>query len=250
VSERAHELGKNYRTDLAVHANVKQTLKALLPLLTDLPREHPRLAELKGNNWSAQRDALRVEAMRAADTVPIDPTHLALRFAEALPRDAVVVDEGLVSSASLPRLLSMRDTRSYYGLASGGLGFAVPGAVGISLALPGRPVAAIVGDGSAMYGIQGLWTAAREKLPITYVIANNRGYRIIKERLVALRKTDRFTGMDIREPGIDFVALGTSLGLRSQRATDPRDIAPALRAAFASGEPNLIDVRVADGFGG
>ena len=188
--------------------------------------------------------------MRAADTSPIDPQHLMLRVAEALPADAVVVDEGLVSTASLPKLLSMRDTRSYYGLASGGLGFAVPGAVGIGLALPGRPVAAIVGDGSAMYGIQGLWTAAHEKLPITYVIANNRGYRIIKERLVAMRKTDTFTGMDIREPDIDFVALGRSLGLKSTRVTDPRDIAPALREGFASGAPNLIDVRVADGFGG
>jgi benzoylformate decarboxylase len=250
ISERAHELGKNYRTDLAVHANVKQTLKALLPLLKDLARENPKLAELKKGNWSTQREQLRGEAMRAAQTAPIDPLCLALRFAEALPRDAVVVDEGLVSSASLPRFLSIRDTRSYYGLASGGLGFAVPGAVGISLALPGRPIAAIVGDGSAMYGIQGLWTAAHEKLPITYVIANNRGYRIIKERLVSMRKTDTFTGMDIREPDIDFVALGTSLGLNSTRVTDPHDIAPALRAAFASGGPNLIDVRVADGFGG
>jgi benzoylformate decarboxylase len=250
VSERAHELGKNYRTDLAVHANVKETLKALLPLLRDLPREHPRLAELKKGNWSTQREQLRVEAMRAADTSPIDPQVLALRFAEALPADAVVVDEGLVSTFSLPKFLSMRDTRSFYGLASGGLGFAVPGAVGISLALPSRPVAAIVGDGSAMYSIQGLWTAAHEKLPITYVIANNRGYRIIKERLVAMRKTDKFTGMDIREPDIDFLALGTSLGLKSTRVTDPHDIAPVLRAAFASGGPNLIDVRVADGFGG
>ncbi|HVQ04436.1 MAG TPA: thiamine pyrophosphate-dependent enzyme [Burkholderiaceae bacterium] len=250
VSERAHELGKNYRTDLAVHANVKETLRALLPLLKDLPRANPRLAELKESNWCAQRERLRVEAMRAADTSPIDPQHLMLRVAEALPADAVVVDEGLVSTASLPKLLSMRDTRSYYGLASGGLGFAVPGAVGIGLALPGRPVAAIVGDGSAMYGIQGLWTAAHEKLPITYVIANNRGYRIIKERLVAMRKTDTFTGMDIREPDIDFVALGRSLGLKSTRVTDPRDIAPALREGFASGAPNLIDVRVADGFGG
>jgi benzoylformate decarboxylase len=111
-------------------------------------------------------------------------------------------------------------------------------------------VAVIVGDGSAMYGIQALWTAAREKLPITYVIANNRGYRIIKERLVAMRKTDRFTGMDIREPDIDFVALGMSLGLNATRITDPRDIAPALRTALASAGPNLIDVRVADGFGG
>jgi benzoylformate decarboxylase len=249
ICERAHELGKNYRTDLAVHANVKQTLKALLPLLQHLPREHARLGELKKTNWSAQRERLRVEVMRAALTSPIDPQYLALRFAEALPVDAVVIDEGLVSTFSLPRLLSMRDTRSYYGLASGGLGFAVPGAVGISLALPGRPVAAIVGDGSAMYGIQGLWTAAHEKLPITYVIANNRGYRIIKERLVSFRKTDRFTGMDIREPDIDFVALGTSFGMKSTRVTDPQEIAPALRAAFASGRPNLIDVRVEDGFG-
>jgi benzoylformate decarboxylase len=250
VSERAHELGKNYRTDLAVHANVKVTLKALLPWLKDLPRDNPRLAELKKSNWSAQRDQSRAEAMRAEGTNPIDPQYLALRFAEALPANAVVVDEGLVSTASLPRFLALRDTRSYYGLASGGLGFAVPGAVGISLALPGRPVAAIVGDGSAMYGIQGLWTAAHEKLPITYVIANNRGYRIIKERLVALRKTDKFTGMDIREPDIDFVALGKSFGLNATRITDPRDIRPALQAAFASGAPNLIDVRVADGFGG
>ena len=73
VSERAHELGKNYRTDLAVHANVKETLKALLPLLENLPRENPKLAQLKKVNWSAQREAARVEAMRAADTSPIDP---------------------------------------------------------------------------------------------------------------------------------------------------------------------------------
>jgi benzoylformate decarboxylase len=250
VSERAHELGKNYRTDLAVHANVLETLKALLPMLQALPRDNPRLAELTTRNWSAQREQLRGEAMRAAQTAPIDPRLLMLRLTEALPRDAVVVDEGLVSTNSLPKLLPLRDTRSYYGLASGGLGFAVPGAVGISLALPGRPVVAVVGDGSSMYGIQGLWTAAHEKLPITYVIANNRGYRIIKERLVAMRKTDKFTGMDIREPDIDFVALGSSLGLRATRVTDPHDLAPALRAAMASGAPNLIDVRVADGFGG
>ncbi len=249
VSERAHELGKNYRTDLAVHANVKETLKALLPLLNELPRDNPRLTELRTSNWSAQREQARAQALRAAETSPIDPHYLALRFTEALPRDAVVLDEGLVSTASLPQFLSMRDTRSYYGLASGGLGFAVPGAVGISLALPGRPIAAIVGDGSAMYGIQGLWTAAHHKLPITYVIANNRGYRIIKERLVSFRKTDKFTGMDIREPDIDFVALGASFGLKSTRVTDPQDIAPVLRAAIASGQPNLIDVRVADGFG-
>jgi benzoylformate decarboxylase len=126
----------------------------------------------------------------------------------------------------------------------------MPGAVGVSLALPGRPVAAVVGDGAAMYSVQALWTAAHEKLPITYVIANNRGYRIIKERLVAMRSSSRFTGMDLRDPEIDFVGLARSFGLAARRVTDPQDIAPTLRAAFASGAPNLVDVRVADGFGG
>jgi len=251
ISERAHELGKNYRTDLAVQADVKQTLRALLPLLKiDRAAAARRLGELRARNWSAQRDKARIDAMLAAETKPIDPQYLALRFTEALPRDAVVVDEGLVSTYSLPKFLAMRGPRDYYGLASGGLGFAVPGAVGISLALPGRPLAAIVGDGAAMYSIQGLWTAAHLGLPITYVIANNRGYRIIKERLVSFRKSDQFTGMDIREPELDFVALARSMGLTARRVAEPHDIAPALREAFASGKPNLLDVRVADGFGG
>jgi benzoylformate decarboxylase len=251
VSERPHELGKNYRTDLAVQADVKQTLLSLLPLLrgkTDRHAGEQRLKALRTRNWSAQRDQARVEAMLAAETSPIDPQYLMLRFTETLPRDAVVVDEGLVSTYSLPKFLAVRGPQDYYGLASGGLGFAVPGAVGISMALPGRPIAVVVGDGSAMYGIQGLWTAAHHRLPITYVIANNRGYRIIKERLVSFRKTDRFTGMDLRDPDIDFVALAMSFGLAARRVTDPQDIAPALREAFASGKPNLIDVRVADGF--
>jgi benzoylformate decarboxylase len=253
VSERAHELGKNYRTDLAVQADVKQTLLSLLPRLRkeqDRGKAEARLAELKPKNWSAQRDKARIEAMLAAETSPIDPQYLMLRFTETLPRDAVVVDEGLVSSYSLPRFLPLRGSKDYYGLASGGLGFAVPGAVGISMALPGRPIAVMVGDGSAMYGIQGLWTAAHHRLPITYIVANNRGYRIIKERLVSFRKTDRFTGMDLRDPDIDFVSLATSFGLPGRRVADPQDIAPALREAFASGKPNLIDIRVADGFGG
>jgi benzoylformate decarboxylase len=249
ISERAHELGKNYRTELAVQADVKETLRALLPLVKRDRSAEQRLAELAPKNWSAQRDKARMDAMLAAETKPIDPQYLVLRFAESLPRDAVVVDEGLVSTYALPKLLPLRGPRDYYGLASGGLGFAVPGAVGISLALPGRPIAALVGDGAAMYSIQGLWTAAHLGLPITYVIANNRGYRIIKERLVAFRKTDQFTGMDLRDPEIDFLALAKSYGLAARRVTDPQDIAPALREAFSSGQPNLIDVRVADGFG-
>ena len=255
LSERGAELGKNYRTDLALQANVKETLKALLPLLRG--RRAPdfaaaaakRIAGLKAVNWSAQRDKARIEAMLAAETAPIDPGYLMLRITETLPQDAVVVEEGLISTRALPALLPLRGPKSFYGLASGGLGFGIPGAVGVSLALPGRPIAVVVGDGSTMYGVQGLWTAAHHKLPITYVITNNRSYRIIKERLVTMRSTAKFTGMDLRDPEIDFVQLGQAFGLATRRVTDPQDIAPALREAFASGQPNLVDMRVADGFG-
>jgi len=188
--------------------------------------------------------------MMAAESTPIDPRFLMLRISEHLPKEAAVVEEALISSLSLPGFLRLRDRQSFYGLASGGLGFAMPGAIGVSLALPGRPVTAVIGDGSAMYGIQALWTAAHLKLPITYVITNNRSYRILKERLVSMRASDKFVGMDIRSPAIDFAGLAGSMGIAARRVTDPNDVVPALREAAERGGPSLIDVAVADGFGG
>jgi benzoylformate decarboxylase len=187
--------------------------------------------------------------MGAAGTAPIDPRYLMLSISETLPQDAIVVEEALTSATSLPGFLHLRDRRCYYGLSSGGLGFGVPGAVGISLAQPGRPVVAIIGDGSMMYGVQALWSAAHLKLPITYVVTNNRSYRILKERLVSMRATDRFTGMDLRDPEIDYTGLARSLGVAAERVTDPQAIVPALRAALQSGGPRLIEVMIADGFG-
>ncbi len=256
ISERDWELGKNYPTELALGANVKETLRALLPLVraqrsgAEAEAAARRLAAFKSRNWMAQRELARTEVMRAAATAPIDPRYLMLAISETLPPDAIVVEEALTSSTSLPGFLELRDRRSYYGLASGGLGFGVPGAVGISLAQPGRPVVAVIGDGSSMYGVQALWTAAHLKLPITYVIANNRSYRILKERLVSMRATDRFTGMDLRDPEIDFTGLARSLGIPAERVTEPQGIVPALRAALQAGGPRLIEVMVADGFGG
>lgn len=124
LSERSAELGKNYRTDLAVQADVKQTLLALLPLLRKNPPPDAgkRLAGLKPGNWTAQRDKARAEAMLAAETSPIDPRYLMLRF---------------------------------------------------------------------------------------------------KERLVSFRKSDRFIGMDIRDPELDFVALARSFGLAARSVADP-----------------------------
>lgn len=256
ISERDWELGKNHATELAIRADVRETLRALNGALrarmtgAQKAAAAQRLAALAGDNWTAKNTRAREEALKAAVAKPIDPRYFMMQIADALPADAVLVEEALTTSASLPAHLRQRDRQGYYGLASGGIGFAVAGAVGISLALPQRPVVALIGDGSALYSIQALWTAANLKRPITYVIANNRGYRILKERLVSFRKTDQFVGMDIREPDIDFVHLAQSMGMPARRVTDPQDILPALREGIASGAPNLLDVAVADGFGG
>ena len=255
ISERSGELGKNYRTDLAVQAQVRETLDALLPVLRtrrsaqSTGQAIERLARLAPRNWAAQRDKASAAALANASRAPIDPRLLMMRISDEMPRDGVVVEEALTSSNSLPGFLRLADRQSFYGLSSGGLGFGMPGAIGVSLALPGRRVTAVIGDGSAMYGIQALWTAAHLKLPITYVIPNNRSYRILKERLVSMRSTDKFIGMDMRDPAIDYTGLARSMGVPARCVTDPADIVPALREAAGRQGPSLVEVIVEDGFG-
>ncbi|NYT75683.1 thiamine pyrophosphate-binding protein [Alcaligenaceae bacterium] len=254
ISERDWELGKNYSTEMALRADVKETLDALLPVLRSRQSEaqavaaRERTAALSSRNWSVRRDAARQAAFARAGDTPIDPSFLMMAIVDALPENAIVVEEALTSTPALMDFLPMRDPNSFYGLSSGGLGFGMAGAVGASLAQPERPIVATIGDGSAMYSIQSLWTAAHLKRPITYVIINNRSYRIIKERLLASRHTDRFVAMDLKDPPIDFVSVARGLGMTAQCVTDPRELASVLRSAFASGEPNLVEVMVADGF--
>jgi benzoylformate decarboxylase len=256
ITERDWELGKNYPTEFAIRADVKTTLRALLPILRSkrsskqASEASRRLRQLASRNWSMQRDEARRQTGEMSISSPIDPRYLMMRLVDALPDNAIVVEEALTAAPALASFLPMRDPNSFYGLASGGLGFGLPGAIGISLAQPGRPVVAAIGDGSAMYGIQALWTAAHLRLPITYVLINNRSYRIIKERLLAGRKTDRFVAMDMKDPPIDFAAVARGLGLTARCVTDPNDIDSALRDAIASALPNLIEVIVDDGFGG
>jgi benzoylformate decarboxylase len=256
VSTRDWDLAKNHPAAIAVDASVRETLVALLPAIDRLrtPAQAAaaarRVAELAGRNWSARRAQLAREAERAAAARPLDPRHLMYRIAERLPADAVVIEEALTAAPHLYAFLRYRDPRSVMGLASGGIGFAMAGAVGASLALPGRPVVAVVGDGSAMYSIQALWTAAHLELPITYAILNNRSYRILKERLVSMRGTREFVGMDFHAPPLDFTALAAGLGVPARRVSDPREIDDALGDLSRERGPRLIEFMVADGFGG
>ena len=139
-----------------------------------------------------------------------------------------------------------RDRYGYHALASGGIGWGLPASVGVSLANPDRPVVCFSGDGSAMYSIQALWTAAHHKLPLNVVIANNGGYRIIKQRLLSFHGDDNYVGMDFADPPVDFAGIAKSLGLEAIRIDNPGELQPKLTDAFRRSGTKLIEV-VVDG---
>jgi benzoylformate decarboxylase len=99
-----------------------------------------------------------------------------------------------------------------------------------------------------MYAIAALWTAAHLRLPISFVIANNRSYRIIKDRLIAMRDSDRFIGMDFNDPAFDFSAMAAGMGVKAQRVDKVAELGPIFKSAFAEEGPNLIDVQISSGY--
>ncbi|MCG8561633.1 MAG: thiamine pyrophosphate-dependent enzyme [Hyphomicrobiales bacterium] len=257
IGQADWEMGKNFAAESAVRADVKTTLAALVPMLRErggaalAERAEAAVAGLAERNWSAKRAALKEGIAQGANgATPIDPDWLMLQLAETVPAHGIVVNEGLTSAGRLPDLLPYRDRYSYHGLASGGIGWGIAGAVGVQLAQPERPVCAVIGDGSAMYSIQALWTAAHLKLPMTFVICNNKSYRILKQRLLAFHQNDDYIGMDFQDPPLDFVSIAEGMGVTAERITDPDAVRPALEAALANGGPNLLDVVIDGSVGG
>jgi benzoylformate decarboxylase len=253
IAQRDWELGKNYPTEIAVRADVRETLAVLTPILADMAsssqtaRAAERLAAVTANNWTEKRAALIEGLQDRSAEMPIYSSYLMHRIVENLPVDAVVVDEGILSTKDLHALLPFRDPQGFFGLPSGGIGWGLPAAIGIQMALPDRPVTAIIGDGSAMYSIQALWTAAHKKLPITYVIPNNGGYRIIRQRLKAFHGNENFVGMKFENPPVNYSELAQSLGVPARAVTDPAEIDTALQEAYDRDGPSLIEVFVERG---
>jgi benzoylformate decarboxylase len=244
------DIAKNYGAEIALKADVKETLRALIPALKTAggaaleARAKQGVAALASKNWSARRATLVEQISKNKDRAPIDPDWLALSVVDAMPDNGILVDEGLTSSRHINALRPHRDRYGYHALASGGIGWGLPASVGVSLANPDRPVVCFSGDGSAMYSIQALWTAAHHKLPLTVVIVNNGGYRIIKQRLLAFHGDDHYVGMDFVDPRVDFTGMAKALGLEAMRITDASELKPKLSSAFNSRGPKLIEVMV------
>lgn len=250
IGLRDWEMGKNYAASMALRADVKETLIALTPRLRELGGDaHARTAAqrndaLIADNWSSQRARLLESTPSLRAHVPIAPRWLMMNLVEELPDNAIVVDEGVTTSGALLDFLPIRDRDAFFGNASGGIGWGIAAAVGIQLAQPQRRVIAVIGDGSAMYSIQALWSAAKQALPMIFVLANNGGYRIIKQRLKSFHNNEEFIGMDFEEPGIDGAGLAIAFGMKGVKAKTGAEFTAAMRDALAGTEPVLIEVFV------
>jgi benzoylformate decarboxylase len=247
------ELGKNYPPQVAILGDPKTTLPDITASLRERMSSGARGAARERLDAAkaatlAEREALKARARELAKQTPVQPLSLLNAIGETLPKDAVVIDETISSGAGIRSLIRSEDPQSFYGLRGGGIGWGLPAALGVKLALPERPVVALVGDGSAMYTCQALWTAAHDRIAAVFVIFNNSSYRILKQRLVAQRglaaQADRFVGMELTDPAIDYVGLARSLGVAAERATSVHDVTDLVTKGLKSHAPLLIDIPV------
>jgi benzoylformate decarboxylase len=251
------ELGKNYPAAVAIQGDPK----ASLPELAEAVKRHTtptghRDAARRRETLAAAHARERAELLARADSeaarAPMAPVALVRAIAEAVPADATIVDETISSALGVRNFFRCEDARSFYGLRGGGIGWGLPAALGVKLALGRRPVVALVGDGSAMYTNQALWSAAHDDIAVVAVIFNNASYRILKQRTLALKgfsaEDDTYVGMDLERPRIDYVGLAAALGVPGERVEKIAEVGPALGRALASGGPYLVDTRIDPAF--
>jgi benzoylformate decarboxylase len=245
------EIGKNYPAEAAILGDPKATLPELTAATRERMSSGARGAARErlttaSDAIRAEREALKAKARSLAGQVPVQPLALLEAIGEMLPPNAVVIEEALSSAPGIRSLIRSDDPQSYFGLRGGGIGWGLPAAIGAKIALPDRPVVGIIGDGSAMYTIQALWTAAHYRIPVVIVILNNTSYRILKQRLHAFRghaeQVDTYVGMELTNPAVDFIGLARSLGVNAERAGTVKEATDLVAKGLKSDTTLLIDV--------
>ena len=187
----------------------------------------------------------RAPIAEIAAATPIPPRYLMQQLRRLRPQDSIIVEESPTAREPMNEQLPIEQANGFITTGSGGLGYGLPASVGVALAEPDKRIIAIIGDGSSMYGIQALWTAAQSRLPMTILIINNGGYLALKHMGELFQMQD-LVGVDV--PGIDFVALARSLGCEAARVDKAENLDSVLMQGLNSKGPFLIEVMVEASF--
>jgi benzoylformate decarboxylase len=210
----------------SIVATMKPALSMLLELLPETKHATPAGRTLP-------------PAPSAADPLPVE--YLLHTLSSSMPDDAVLVEEAPSHRPAMQKFMPMRGQDSFYTMASGGLGYSLPAAVGMAFGRPGVRTVCLIGDGSAMYSIQALWTAAQRKLPLTVVVVNNAGYGAMRS-FSQVMQVRNVPGLEL--PGIDFVRIAEGMGCDAVRVTKSSELASALKRGLAHKGTSLIEVMV------
>ena len=260
LDENPWQIGKNYSVEVGLIGDVKTGLEELAEEITKAYHDQPGVrfpvgeAYERGKHRGAKHyeilEALRARIESEHEARPMTPSTLMNVIGGVLPENIAVVEEAVTTTDFLlQRLGILKHADGYFAHRGWALGWGLGCAIGVKLAWPERPVLALLGDGAAMYGIQGLWSAAHYNVPVTFVICNNSQYRILKDgaRMLGMpaARQGEFLGMDLAPPAIDFVKLSESLGVEARRIDEPDELAAAVRESLAGDRPRLFDVRIA-----
>ena len=253
VEESSARVAFNYSLTAGVVGHLPTTLAALNDALVlrasteFLGKANERSADMRRSKAS-EATGQRRRLERAWDREPPSLPRVVEEIRSVLPPNTVVVDESITGSADLGRMIAFETADDYFGGRGGGIGQGLAGAIGVKLGLPDRPVIAISGDGSAMYSIQALWTAAHHELAIVFAILANREYRVLKHNMDIYRhrfgapSNQGYLHMDLDEPVLDFVELAAGMGVAGTRVTRADEISTAIKSALDSGRPHVVEI--------
>jgi len=250
LHEDPAEVGRVVPADVGLLGDVGAGLGAMVAELAGRDVDEERLARRAARVTAlarARRATKDGERRAAAGATPMRIEALAQVLGDALPDDAVVVDEGVRSSRPLLRHLELGAGQRLLRSSGGSLGWGTPAAVGAKLAAPERPVVAVVGDGSFHFSLQAVWSAAQEGAAVTVLVLDNGGYlavkRAIEGHLGVPEDPRHHPGTEI--PGIDHAAIAEGYGARGVSVTDPESLSKALRDGLESDAPTVVHVPVA-----
>lgn len=252
LSDSADNLGRTYSTHLSMVGDIKASLTALIPLLDSLtqPQRDAHTAQIKSaqQRRESQHILLTQQVVEQWSSPVITPLVAANEVMKAIGPNVPIIDEAIATTRHIKALLNRSAASQYSFIRGGALGWGMPAAVGTSLGIGREPVVSLVGDGAALYSPQSLWTAAREQLPVTFIVMNNREYNVLKNFMRAQEdyvsaKANEYIAMDII-PAIDYQALATAMGVPSRRIDKASDIADAVAQGIRSGKPNLIEIAI------
>ena len=200
---------------------------------------------------SARREAFAKSAMKQRNMSPMSPSTFAATFADALPSDATVFNDGISTGGLIFEAMSPDERGSYYAIRGGAIGWGMGATMGVQLGQPDRPVVGVMGDGTAIMTIQALWTAANSNIPAVFVICNNRSYRILKlnsnvyHRMQGLQTPESYVASDFDLP-LDFKSQADAYGVEGVRVETPDELTAQIQRGCELNKPLVIDA-VIDG---